>query len=138
VGLMLPPKVVGPEERRLTRLYRALGPADRHTLLAFAEFLAHEGARAVDHAPEAAPEHEPRPEGETVIAAIRRLGRTYSMLDRDTLLHETSALMSAHVLHGREAAEVIDELERLFERRYREHRDRRGGKSPPAETEGPA
>ena len=34
------------------------------------------------------------------------------------MLHETSALMAAHVLQGREASAVIDELEALFATRY--------------------
>jgi hypothetical protein len=46
------------------------------------------------------------------------------MLDRGPMLHETSALMSAHVLQGRDAAEVIDALEALFGRHYQDYRTR--------------
>jgi hypothetical protein len=130
---MLPPKPGSAEERRLARLFRALGEEDRRTLLAFAAFLAAGGHASAQAAPAPAPEPEPepvplpRPEGETVIAAIRRLSRTYAMLDRGPMLHETSALMSAHVLQGREAAEVIEALEALFLRHYQDHRARRDG-----------
>ena len=40
------------------------------------------------------------------------------MVDRATLLNETSSLMSQHLMQGRAAVEVIDELETLFEKRY--------------------
>ena len=127
---MLPPQALtaagSPEERRLARLYRSLEPADRRTLVAFAEFLAH--GRRSETAPEPLqePNRAPRPDEETVIAAIRRLSLSYSMLDREPMLHETSALMTAHVMKGRGSAEVIDELESLFERHYQDYRARLG------------
>lgn len=131
---MLTPKHLAapasPEERRLTRLYRSLGEADRHALMAFAEFLARGERPAPAPEPPPEPTHQPRPEGETVIAAIRRLSSTYFMLDRGPMLHETSALMSAHVLQGRRAAEVIDALESLFERQYQDYRARALGSAP--------
>lgn len=40
------------------------------------------------------------------------------MLEKDVLLDDTSVLMSAHILQGRAAAEVIDDLEILFEETY--------------------
>jgi hypothetical protein len=50
------------------------------------------------------------------------------MLERSgALLNDTSSLMAGHVLHGRPAAEVIDELEALFARYFAEHRERRQG-----------
>jgi HAMP domain-containing protein len=116
---VLPPKpTLPPAQRRLVQLYQRLSETDRATLTAFAEFLA---ARATDIAGEAAPVEPleiPRPADESVIAAIRRLSRTYHMLDKGAVLHETSGLMSAHILQGRAAAEVIDELEALFQRHY--------------------
>lgn len=80
-------------------------------------------APTLESAPEPTP--QPRPERESVIAAIRRLTLTYPMLDRGPMLHQTAALMSAHVLHGRSAAAVIDELEALFLRQYQDARARR-------------
>jgi hypothetical protein len=115
-----------PTERRLLKLLRALSAQDRATLLAFAEFL---GSRAgSDQALESPlqqtpvarprPQPEPRPAQESVVAAIKRLRRGYPMLEPGEMLHETSALMASHVLQGREAEAVIDELEALFARRY--------------------
>jgi hypothetical protein len=50
--------------------------------------------------------------------------------DRDSLVSfaefltqraETSSLMTAHIMRGRPAPDVIDDLEALFERYYRDH-----------------
>lgn len=122
------------EERRLLGLFRELAAGDRSALLAFAAFLAQGGASAVvgtgepepESRPPPAPRDIPRPPSETLVAAIKRLSATYDMLERERLLNETSALMSAHVLRGRPATEVIDDLEALFARHYREYRARQG------------
>jgi hypothetical protein len=117
------------DERRLVRLFRGLRDSDREALFAFAEFLRTRGLDASQlesAAPPQEPMPEPRPPGETVVGAIKRLRRVYPMLDGSKMLHETSTLMAAHVLQGRQAAEVIDELEVLFETRWIEHRDTTG------------
>lgn len=62
-----------------------------------------------------------RPESESVIAAINRLKKTYYMLDTDGLLDETSSLMGQHILHGQEASTVINELQSLFETKYKHY-----------------
>jgi hypothetical protein len=114
----------GGVDRRLLRIYRPLNADDRRTLLAFAEFLA---ARqdAAKPAEVEAPRPEPRPPGERVVAAIKRLSRTYPMLAKDSgILNEVSSLMAAHVLHGRAPDAVIDDLEALFARTYADHRHR--------------
>ncbi len=120
---MLPPRLnLPPAARRLLQLYQQLSETDRGALTAFAEFLAARDASAVGEATPVEPLEIPRPADESVIAAIRRLSRTYHMLDKGAVLHETSGLMSAHILQGRVAAEVIDELEALFLRHYERHR----------------
>ena len=48
------------------------------------------------------------------------------MLDRSRMLNETSSLMTQHVIHGRAAGEVIDELEQLFRRHYERFREEFG------------
>jgi hypothetical protein len=125
---MLPVKAtLPPAKRRLLALYDALDERDRATLTALAEFLAARQAGGVEPL-SAVPEPDwiPRPAEESVIAAIRRLSRTYHMLDKALMLHDTSALMSAHILQGRPAGEVIDELEALFSGHYERHRAGRG------------
>ena len=113
-------------EQRLLGLFRQLSEQDRATLLSFARYLAQE-ASALETSEPGPGERwtEPlaieRPRQETVVAAMRRLRATYPMLDKGAMLHETSTLVSAHVLQGRPATQVIDELETLFETRYRAH-----------------
>lgn len=90
-------------------------PADaRQSLLDYAEFLASKSAKP--EIPALNP--LPRPEKESVVKAIQRLSRTYPMLPKETLLHETSDKMSEHVLKGKPASEVIDELEEIFAAHY--------------------
>lgn len=114
-----------PEQKKLLRYFSELRPGDRETLLAFAEFLAgRDGAKADQ--PPAEPELIPRPEHESVVAAVRRLSASYAMLDKAKVLNDASALMAQHVLHGRAAVSVIDELEVLFERHYRRLLEQRG------------
>ena len=109
---------------RLTEIYRFLDDQGQRTLLDFAEFLA---ARVEQGSSEQLlePRPEQRPARESVVAAIKRLSRTYYMLDRSAMLNETSSLMGAHVLNGRPAAEVIDDLETLFDRAYAKYRNER-------------
>ncbi|WPL17134.1 hypothetical protein Thiowin_02125 [Thiorhodovibrio winogradskyi] len=115
-------------ERRLIKHFRSLNATDRETLGAFAEFLAQRQVRT-DSTPDnrlSAPgsgkqaEREPRPAEESVIAAMKRLRRSYPELEASNLLNEASLLMSAHMIQGRPAIEVIDELEALFARHERE------------------
>lgn len=116
------------DERRLIKHFRKLSEGDRQTLLAFADFLAQRDAALPQRESEVIEEPKPlpRPEKETVVGAIKRLSQTYAMLERDALLNETSMLMSAHVLQGRPATEVIDELEAVFALHYSEYRRKRG------------
>jgi predicted ATPase len=104
------------DEKTLLEFFARLDPARRMALLEYAEFLAGRCEPVDFDVPE--PAHEPRPDGESVIAAIRRLSRTYPMLDKGKMLHQTSALMTEHVMQGRDAIEVIEELELIFERQY--------------------
>jgi hypothetical protein len=112
------------DERRLNRLYRSLGKEDRRTLLRFAAFLAGSDEAAATGEPVHEPQHLPRPAKESVVGAIKRLSSSYHMLDRSAMLNETSTLMAAHVVKGRPAKDVIDELETLFARYYADYRTR--------------
>jgi len=108
------------DEMRLLATFRALAASDRHALQAYAEFLSVRcGAVGVAAGTAAAkPQPESRPDGESVVMAIRRLTRTYPMLDRRKLMGHTSQLMAEHALQGRAVAEVIEELELMFARHY--------------------
>lgn len=105
-------------EKQLLAHFRSLQATDADSLLAFAEFL----ASRVQLEP-AAPltlNKIPRPAEETVMLAIKRLSATYPMLDKDKMLHEISGLMAQHLMQGRAAGEVIDELEEIFQQHYAE------------------
>ena len=119
---MLPsmPMGGGGKNSRLSALYQSLCSEDQQTLMAFAEFLEQRSGLEEESQPQQLqlPGNMERPQKESVVAAIRRLSNGYPMLDKETLLHETSDLMSSHVLKGREATEVIDDLEELFSTRY--------------------
>jgi hypothetical protein len=104
------------QKKRLLEIYASLNEELRSSLLDYAEFLV--ARHQPDEPLDIEPRHIPRPEEESVIAAIKRLSDVYPMLDRSKMLHETSGLMSQHLLQGREAAEVIDELEILFRKHY--------------------
>ncbi len=103
---------------KLLSLYRELPENRREELLRFAEYL-HE--RFAVPAVSAEIQSIPRPENESVIKAMKRLRATYPMLDAAILLDEASTLMSQHVIQGRAADKVIDDLEALFRQRYERH-----------------
>lgn len=106
------------EGKKLLRLFRELSSARQAALLEYAEFLAsRDAADGLNLVPQE-PVHIPRPEQESVVKAIQRLMASYPMLDRNKLLHETSAQMTRHVIQGIPATEVIDELETIFRRQY--------------------
>ncbi len=104
-------------ERRLLRAFRALDESGRQSLLDYSEFLIAR-VQPVQDAPSQVPLDIPRPAQESVVKAIKRLRETYPMVDRAKILHETSGLMTQHLVHGRPPAEIIDELERMFRRYY--------------------
>lgn len=116
---------MSPEERTLLEAFRRLDSAQRENLLAFAEFLA---LRAAPQRIPVSALEQPlpieRPEHESVVKAIKRMSATYPMLDRRKLLHETSALVNEHVMQGRDARAVIDEIEAVFARHYEKYKAR--------------
>ena len=125
---MIPPKsLFTKEESRLLKSFRKLDSQKKSNVIAFAEFMA-SGKTDVDPEPEnnkdAVPKEIKRPEAETVIAGIRRLSESYFMLDKGEMLDDTSVLVSAHLLQGRSAKDVIDELEEMFNKEYKKFKNR--------------
>lgn len=126
--MLLPRQKLSDEKRKLLKLYSALNEQDKLSLLAFAEFLLQRAgpvSETDEQEPLPDPKPIPRPEVESVVSAIKRLSESYYMLERSALLTEASSLMTAHIMHGRGASEVIDELETLFERHYQEFLSKR-------------
>lgn len=103
-------------EKQLLACLRALPEEAAQQLLDFAEFLRERHQSNVVVPTE--PLSIPRPEQESVVAAVKRLAATYPMLDKDKLLNETSALVMQHMLQGRDPVAVIDELEQVFRNHY--------------------
>ena len=101
----------------LIEIVGQLSRDEQTALLEYAEFMLsrseHAKTLSIRH-----PVDIPRPEDESVVAAMRRLSDTYPMLNKDKILHEAAGLMSEHVMQGREAMVVIDELQILFHRHY--------------------
>jgi hypothetical protein len=117
------------DSQRLASLFELLSATDRASLLSFAEFLAQRSSLSLPSMPapsqtepEPVPEPNriPRPDSEKVVAAVKRLSQSYFMLDKRKMLGVTSDLVTQHILHGREAAQVIDELEETFREQYRQ------------------
>ncbi len=101
--------------KRLKHIFSELPEAEQKSLVDFGEFLL---SRVDRNPPSLEINLIPRPETESVIAAIKRLTQSYPMLERGQLFNETSSLMTQHVMQGRAASEVIDELEALFVKHY--------------------
>lgn len=121
------------QEQSLLDIYRQLSKHDAHSLLRFAEFLAgyeDTTAKIVDQEPvvseataEASddipqPEVIERPEQEKVVDALKRLSATYPMLDKKLLLDKASELVAQHIMFGKPAKAVIDDIEKLFSEAY--------------------
>lgn len=112
-------------EKRLAEIVQRLPATQAAALLEFAEFLLIRHGNAGDEAMPIATAAEipapldiPRPAEESVVKAVKRLRTTYPMLDARKLLNETSAIMTQHVMQGRDKVEVIEELEVLFRTHY--------------------
>lgn len=109
------------EQRKLLKLFKRLDDKDQSALIAFAQFL-YQRESAADGDDDQELSLDPiiieRPAEESVVAAIKRLTSSYHMLDTSALLTETSSLMTSHLIHGRSAPDVIDELETLFTQEY--------------------
>lgn len=101
---------------RLLGLFETLDKGGQQALLDYALFL--QQRYLLKPAVSAEPLPIERPDGESVIASIKRLRETYPMLDTESLLHDTSQFMMQHVMQGREAQDVIDDLEDYFAARY--------------------
>lgn len=113
------------EEQKALKLFRALSCAQQQTVTSFMEFLQSQGESASAGKP-LQPDPIPRPDKESVVKGIKRLRATYHMLDQNGLFNETSQHMTSHLLHGKPAAQVIDELEAMFAQHYQRYLENAG------------
>lgn len=112
---------MGSKYRKLEAIMDGLSPSHQQSVIDFATFLSAQGQGDDESYEPLEPELIERPDEESVVAAIKRMKKTYYMLDTDSLLNQVSALMGQHLLHGREARAVIDDLEKLFRAGYEEY-----------------
>lgn len=103
-------------QKLLLNWFDAMNQVGQQALLEYAEFLSirHQITESVSQEPLLIE----RPVDESVVVAIRRLRKTYPMLDTQQLLHETSAFMMQHMMQGRSAKEVVDDLEIYFKQQF--------------------
>ena len=108
------------QQEQLLEYFQQLPVVQQQALLDYAEFLCQRYAEE----PEPAPQHPlppldiPRPEQESVIKAVRRLSKTYPMLDSKVLFEKTSSFMTRHLMHGEDGDTLIDEMEVFFQQTY--------------------
>ena len=96
-------------------------------MLAFAEFLcgrSSPGAVVASSKPQEIPEpgQIERPAEESIVGCLKRLAKTYPMLDKNEMLKATSELVATNIMKGGDTVEVIDELERIFRTHYEQLR----------------
>ena len=121
------------KENRLLELFRGLSETEASSVLDFAEFLAVRDPQlksvvvptttTIRSEPVKIPDPViiPWPDGESVIAAVKRLSASYPMLGKDTMLNATADLVSHTIMGGRDIIEAIDELEEIFSTQYQLH-----------------
>ena len=103
-------------KKSLIEIFETLDAERQASLFDFAEFLQSRGDLVVKEISE--PVDIKRPDNETVVGAIKRLKKTYPMIDSMSVFSSASELMTEHMVKGRDAIEVIDEMERIFEDFY--------------------
>jgi hypothetical protein len=108
-------------DKKLLKIYNQLTESAQSSLMDYADFLLDKYPNIQEVQKE--PNFIPRPEAESVIAAIKRLSATYPMLTETSLFNETSTLMSQHIMQGREASVVIDEIEAIFSTQYNAYKE---------------
>lgn len=122
----MPPQA-NKQERKLIKLYKSLNTSNKEAFIAFGEFLqSRDGSLNTGDIEDTTipePLDIPRPEDESVIKAIKRLSATYPMVDKENILHPISDLMTSHMISGKSAPDVIDDLQEVFLNEYKSLKD---------------
>jgi hypothetical protein len=105
------------DAKALADLFNTLDKERQESLFDYAEFLQSKGGLLKQEVTE--PVDVPRPESESVVGAIKRMKQTYPMIDSMKVFAVASNLMTDHMVKGRDAEEVINEIEALFEDTYK-------------------
>lgn len=109
------------EQKRLLTAWRQLGKDAQRTVCLFAEFLGQQALLPEGEEGTPVPQTPlaiPKPDKESAVLALKRLKKSYPMIEADmSLLEEASQLLLKKVM-GQPDAEVIAALETLFDARY--------------------
>ena len=119
------------QEQTLLNYFTDLSSEDQHGLLRYAEFLATGKTSTSTESPSSStaaveeanddiqkPINIERPEQEKVVDALKRLSASYPMLEKQKLLSKASELVAQHVMFGKPAIVVINEIEAVFSEAY--------------------
>lgn len=104
------------DAKALADLFNRLDQDQQQSLFDYAEFLQSKAGAAKQELSE--PVDIPRDDDETVVGAIKRMKQSYPMIDSMAVFAVASNLMTDHMINGRDAEEVINEIETLFEETY--------------------
>ena len=104
------------DKKNLIEIFETLDAERQASVFDFAEFLQSKGGLVVKEMGTLV--EISRPDKETVVGAIKRLKETYPMIDSMKVFSSASELMTEHMVKGRDAIEVIDEMEQIFEEFY--------------------
>ena len=102
--------------KSLIEIFETLDAERQASLFDFAEFLQSKGNLVSKEVGD--PLDIARPKKESVVGAIKRLKETYPMIESMAVFSSASELMTDHMVRGRDAVEVIDEMEKIFEDSY--------------------
>ena len=112
--------------RRLLAAWQQLGEEDKRTVSLFAEFLAQKTSDSTEKEKTAIPQFPlliPKPEKESAVLALKRLKKSYPMIETDlSLLDDASQCLMKKVMGSTDEA-VILKLEELFANRYQAWRE---------------
>ncbi|MBF0195618.1 MAG: Crp/Fnr family transcriptional regulator [Magnetococcales bacterium] len=106
------------ERADLLAAFRHLNPANKLTLIQFAKFLQSqqtEGEKPISQEPL----DLPKPADESAVKALKRLKRSYPMIDADMSLLDDASRLLMEKITGTPDQEVIEKLEALFVERFK-------------------
>jgi len=119
------------KEKQLLKFFASLADEDQAAVVNFAGYLYQKNPRKKDITE--VPLDIERPDQESVVGAIKRLKKTYPMIESMEVFNKASELLSAHMLQGRDKKSVIDDLEELFKSTYENRRKNQTSNDEPSE-----
>lgn len=112
----------------LEKIGQQLSEANRDTLLKFAQFLLQQEQTSTPPEPPALePLKIPAPPHETVVQALKRLKKTYPMIEADIGLLDAASQFVMQKVLGHPDRELIRKMEKLFSDAYKQWHQTKGG-----------